>query len=119
MDLFGKQPDVLQTGISVEGNSITGTLKYVTDYTGFNDSVVEEQSGNYLAIKVDTVDEVDSITVELVGGTKGPVTLDEDRIHVMRIKDVESQSIKIVATKGEESCSETFDISGLTLEPGA
>lgn len=59
--------------------------------------------------------EADEITVELVGGNKGPVTLDEDRMHVLRIKDPATQSIKVVAKKGSNTATETFDISGLIL----
>lgn len=59
--------------------------------------------------------EADEITVELVGGTKGPVTLDEDRMIVLRIKDPATQSIEVTAKKGSETTTETFDISGLIL----
>lgn len=101
----------------LSNNRIVGTLKYVTGYTGFS-SVSEEQSGNYLALKFDTnVEEPDSITVELVGGTKGPVTLDEDRMHVMRIKDKTIKTIKVVTTVDEQEYVENYDISRLVLTP--
>ena len=35
------------------------------------------------------------VIVELVGGTKGPVTLDEDRNIVLLIKNKDTQSIKV------------------------
>ena len=66
-------------------------------------------------MKFDCDPEADEITVELVGGTKGPVTLDKDRMHVLRIKDPATQSIKVIAKKGSETTTETFDISGLIL----
>ena len=99
----------------LSNNRIVGTLKYVTGYTGF-DTVVENQSGNYLALKFDTnVEEPDSITVELVGGEKGPVTLDDDHIHVMRIKDKTIKTIKVVTTVDEQEYVENYDISRLVL----
>lgn len=66
-------------------------------------------------MKFDCDPEADEITVELVGGTKGPVTLDEDRMIVLRIKDPATQSIEVTAKKGSETTTETFDISGLVL----
>lgn len=86
----------------------------MTGYTGFS-SVAEEQSGHYLALKFDCDPEADEISVNLVGGTKGPVTLDEDRMIVLRIKDPATQSIEVTAKKGSETTTETFDISGLVL----
>lgn len=66
-------------------------------------------------MKFDCDPEADEISVNLVGGTKGPVTLDEDRMCVLRIKDPATQSIEATAKKGSETTTETFDISGLIL----
>lgn len=66
-------------------------------------------------MKFDCDPEADEISVNLVGGTKGPVTLDEDRMHVLRIKDPATQSIEVTAKKDSETTTETFDISGLIL----
>lgn len=114
-NLFGKMVSELQENIVVGEDTITGTLNHVTGYTGFS-SVVSEQSGNYLALKIDT-DEVDALTtVELVGGTKGPVVLDDDMNIVLLIKDKDSQSIKVTVETDEGSVSKTYSLSGLTLE---
>jgi len=56
------------------------------------------------------------VTVELVGGTKGPVTLDEDRNIVLLIKNKDTQSIKVTITHDKESIEKTYGLSGLTLE---
>ena len=94
---------------------ISGTLNYVTNYTGFSGNVAE-QSGNYLALKCTTGSLDDTITVELIGGTVGhPVTLDEDRNIVIRITNPETQSIEVVATDGEVSTSTVYALTGLTL----
>ena len=66
-------------------------------------------------MKFDCDPEADEISVNLVGGTKGPVTLDADRMCVLRIKDPTTQSIEVTAKKGSETTTETFDISGLIL----
>ena len=114
-DLFGKSASDLQSDISVTNGVISGTLNYVTGYTGFSGNV-SEQSGNYLAIHVDTDEDVDSITVELIGGTLGhPVVLDSDRIIVMRITNTSTQSVKVVVNKNGLSQSKTYALTGLTL----
>lgn len=117
VDLLGKDAEDLQENVAIANGSVTGTLKYVTGYTGFSGDVAE-QSGNYLAIKVEAV--ADSITVELVGGTLGhPVTLDSDGMIVLKIADTSTQSITVVATKGNVSETHNLSISGLTLTPEA
>ena len=114
-NLFGKTVDSLQENVVVGESEITGTLKHVTDYTGFS-SNVSEQSGNYLALKVETDSEDAITTVELVGGTKGPVTLDDDMNIVLLIKNKDTQSIKVTTTHNRESVTKTYGLSGLTLE---
>ena len=114
-ELFGMSVSDLQTGILVD-DAITGTLKYVTGYTGFSD-VVGEQSGNYLALKIATVPVDDVVTtVELVGGTNGPVTLGADMNVVLRITNKSTQSVRVVATKGTDSITKIYGLTGLTLE---
>lgn len=90
-------------------------MKYVTGYTGFS-SNTSEQEGNCLALKVDADSEDAIVTVELVGGTKGPVTLDDDMNIVLLIKNKDTQSIKVTTTHNEESVTKTYGLSGLTLE---
>lgn len=90
-------------------------MKHVTGYTGFS-SNTSEQEGNYLALKVDADSEDAVATVELVGGTKGPVTLDDDMNIVLLIKNKDTQSIKVTTTHNEESVTKTYGLSGLTLE---
>ena len=81
-------------GIVVGDDKITGTLKYVTGYTGFSGEP-ELQSGNYLALHITTNDNTD-ISVELIGGMYGPVTLDEDGIIILKIANKE-QRVKVVS----------------------
>ena len=89
-------------------------MNSVSGYTGFSDQP-DEQSGHYLALKYDTTPAADKVVVELIGGTKGPVTLDSDRIHVLLIKNKDTQSIKVTATKGELSTTETYTLTKLVL----
>lgn len=116
VDLLGKEADDLQEDVEIANGAITGTLKYVTGYTGFSGDV-SEQSGNYLAIKVTAIEGA-TITVELKNGTLGhPVTLDEDGMIVIRIADKTTQSVEVVATKDSLSETQRFSLTGLTLTP--
>ena len=114
-NLFGKTVNDLQENVVIGEDNITGTLKHVTGYTGFS-SVEAEQSGNYLALKIDTEAEDATTVVELVGGTKGPVTLDDDMNIVLLIRDKDAQTVKITVQSGEESVEKTYELSGLVLE---
>lgn len=113
--LFGKTVNELQSDVVVSDDEVTGTLKYVDGYVDFS-SNVSEQSGNYLALKIEAESAEAETVVELVGGTKGPVTLDDDMNIVLLIKNKDTQSIKVTTTHNEESVTKTYGLSGLTLE---
>ena len=117
VDLLGKTVNQLQSGITVGANSVSGTLLYVDDYTGFSPSTPELQVGNYLALHFETPDVADStITVELVGGQFGPKNLDEDGICIFRVTDETTQKIKVTATAdGYTTSTKTYSLKGLTL----
>lgn len=113
--LFGKTVNELQSDVVVSDDEVTGTLKYVDGYVDFS-SNVSEQAGNYLALKIEAEPAEAETVVELVGGTKGPVTLDDDMNIVLLIKNKDTQSIKVTTTHNEESVTKTYGLSGLTLE---
>lgn len=53
-ELYGKTVSDLASNLEVQSDGkVTGTLNYVTDYTGFNSAVVEEQSGNYFPFSLE------------------------------------------------------------------
>ena len=113
--LFGKTVNELQSDVVVSDDEVTGTLKYVDGYVDFS-SNVSEQSGNYLALKIEAEPAEAETVVELVGDTKGPVTLDDDMNIVLLIKNKDTQSIKVTTTHNRESVTKTYGLSGLTLE---
>lgn len=118
VSLLGKELSDLQSGVGVGSETITGTLKYVTGYTGFSGDPAE-QEGHYIALHIDTDVEADSITVHLIGGDHGPATLDEDRTCIFRIKN-KQEKIKIVAKKeGYPDVEKVYDLSGITLLPAS
>ena len=113
--LFGKAVNELQSDVVVADDEVTGTLKYVNGYVDFS-SNTSEQEGNYLALKIEAESAEAETVVELVGGTKGPVALDDDMNIVLLIKNKDTQSIKVTTTHNEESITKTYGLSGLTLE---
>ena len=117
-DLLGKVIGDLQSNIAVGSNYITGELNYVTDYTGFSGDT-SLQSGNYLALHCEVPQDAEAtITAELIGGTYGPVTLDEDGIIVFRVAN-NNQKVKITASKtGYESVTKIFNLSNIELDRG-
>ena len=104
----------MQSNVVVGDSEITGTLHYVTGFTNFS-STTTEQEGNFLALKFAHTEGA-TTTVEIVGGTKGPVTLDSDMNWVGRIESGDT-AIEVVTSKDGASLTETYSITGLTLEP--
>ena len=113
---MGKSVTDLQENITISNEGvISGKLKAVTGYTGFSGDS-ELQSGHYLALKIDAVGDEDSITVEILGGTSGAVTLDSDRLWVGYIRN-KQQQIKVTANAaGHPSITKIYSLSGLTLQ---
>jgi hypothetical protein len=115
-DLLGKTIEDLQSGVSVNNRrkTISGNIKYVTGYTGFSGDPAE-QEGNYLCVHFATEAEDTTITVAIIGGDHGPVTLDPDGILVARIKNTD-QKLQVTATKdGAGSDTVVYTLRGLNL----
>ena len=109
-DLWGKTVSDLQDDIEISDNAITGTLAYIADYSSAFGG--ELASGNYLALHFDAP-ETATITVKLAN----EVTLDDDRIVVLRIADKDTQTITATATLPDgQSVTEVYTLSGLTCE---
>lgn len=108
--LFGKDASDLQN-IYLGNGGITGTLNYIADYSSaFGGDL---SSGHYIALKCEATAGA-TITVEIIGGTSGAVTLDSDGLWVGRIAN-NSQSIQIVATKDGKSVSQNYSLAGINL----
>ena len=124
VSLLGKSVSDLQSNIvvnddSVAGteDSITGTLKYVTGYTGFSGNVAE-QSGHYLALHFGLAETAtNTVKVEIIGGTSGEVTLDDDGLWVGYIRNT-NQKVKVTASAaGQPTVTKVYNLKGLTLAP--
>ena len=113
-DLLGKTADELQADIAINGDEITGTLKFIADYSSAG-YTGDEQSGNFLALHFASNKDGAVIKVELVNGIHGEQTLDEDGLAIFRVSNKATQKVKVTATAGGESIVKTYGLSGLTL----
>ena len=111
---WGKTPADLQSDIEIDGTNISGILNYIDDYSSAFSG--DEASGNYIALHF-SVPDVDDVTLTVT--ITNPVTLDPDGILVGRIRDKDSQTITVVASKeGYESVTKVYDLSGLICDDG-
>lgn len=106
----------MQSDISVSDFSITGTLKYVTEYTGFS-SDTSEQSGNFLALTL-TPDPVDTdVSFRVLNGTHEEYKAVDpaDWTIVARISDISTQKIEVKCVKDSKTKLFTYSLEELTV----
>ena len=99
---------------------VSGTLKYVTGYTGFSGDVAE-QSGNYLALAVTRKEGV-TVTLDMIGGDHEghPVTFpDDDETCVVRIKNTAQKLVFTAYLDDVAVETRVIQLTGLTLTPSA
>ena len=111
VDLWGKDCDDLQTGISITDGVASGTLKYVADYTsaGFDMS----QGTNFIALKA-IVSEGTTVKCKFNNKTH---TLDDDGIIVLQMTEAKkalSAVFEATDATGDKNSVEV-KLSGLTL----
>lgn len=112
--VLGKDAGDLQDNILIGNGEITGTLKYVTGYTGFS-GLAAEQKGNFIALHIESAN-ADSIKCGLLNGKNGLATLDADGDIVLQITDKARQKVKVVVTKGTKTTTRVFSLDELVLE---
>lgn len=119
-DLLGKTANDLQSDVSISGFSVTGTLKYITGYTGFS-SDVKEQSGNFLALKIiPDPEDVDASFRVLNGVHTEYKAMDKsDWTIVVRITDTAKQKLEVKCVKDGETQLYQYSLAGLKLDPSA
>ena len=106
----------MQSKIKVEGDEITGTLKYLD-----SGSLVDTYgAGNFIALKFSDIPE--SATSVKVGlepseGT-GLVELinDPDKNGVFKVTNRFTQNFKIVTTDGTKTTTQIFDLARLNVQ---
>lgn len=115
--MFGTLVSDMQTGVTVTGSAITGTLKYLD-----SGSLVDTWgAGNFLALKFSADDWSDYTSVKVgldPSQSSGLVEIknDPDKNGAFKITDKDTQIFKVVATNGTETKTTTYDLSGLTVQ---
>lgn len=106
----------MQENISITGNSITGKLKKLT-----SGSLVDVWGEGYF-IGLGFDDFSTGLTYEDVqvglnpSVSSGFVTLDSDKMAVLKITDKKAQKLGVIQTSETTSRTDYYDLSGLTLE---
>lgn len=108
-DLFGKTVSDLQENVALGTDAISGTLKFVEDYTsaGYDMSL----GNHFIALHAESNDGA-VITCQVSGGSE--VTLDEDGIVICQLAD-NTKTITLKATKDGETVTKTFSVSEMTF----
>lgn len=100
----------MQSNIEIGEDSITGTLKWVENYTGFSDDPAL-QSGNYIALHASVPEFEDA---EITVTVTDPVVLGDDGLAVLRIADKDTQTITVTATvEGYDDVTREFTLDEL------
>lgn len=109
----------MQGDIVVGEHRVSGKLFEIDDGTVWDPGTwsAAESTGYFFAQKVTNVPEGTVVTLELLQGEHGPVTLDSDLNAVCRITDPVHQQIKIVATLEDVRFEKVYGLTGLRLVP--
>ena len=113
--LFDVKVSDMQTNIVISGNTITGTLKYLSGSNAITDLWGE---GNFLCLKLPDAD-IASSTVKVglePSQGSGLVELDSDKNGVFKITNHLRQKFVVQVTKDGETVTQRYDLSGLTCE---
>jgi hypothetical protein len=102
----------MQSGVTVSGNNITGTLIKQTS----GQIVTDWGQGYFIGLKFTPDSDATVTKVGLVPTAgSGMVALDSDNLAMFKLTDITTQKLRVVSSRpGEEKMWE-FDLSGLTL----
>lgn len=113
--LFGTPVSDMQSGVSISGSAVTGTLKKLTS----GDLVDAWGEGNFIALKFSDIPaDATSVKVGLdpsYGSGLVEIISDPDKNGAFKVTET-TQKFKVVTTTPDGENTQTFDLSGLTLE---
>lgn len=115
--LFGTLVSDIQDGdVRVANGKITGTLKYLDEGAIASDW----GDGNFIALKFGNIDpKATSVKVGLdpsQGSGLVEIINDPDKNGVFKITNKDTQKFKVVITDGTDTQTQTYNLSGLTVE---
>lgn len=112
-NIFGRKVKTMQTGITITGNAITGTLKYLS-----SGAIAQDWgAGHFICMKVSDADPSKSVKIGLnpSDGT-GLIQIDNDKNGVFKVTDKDTQRFAVLQNESGNTLLQQFDLSGLTLE---
>lgn len=113
---YGKSVSDLQSDIVINDDSISGTLNYVTGYTGYSGDT-DLQSGYYIALKLNVPNGATTTIAALNNGGSGtPVDLGSDDYAVGRIT-TKNAKIVVSTTLAGVTVSKTYSLRLLKFGP--
>ena len=116
VELFGTKVSNLQSRVKIQGDSITGTLKYldtgaIAEYWG---------AGNFLALKFTDIPETATSCKVGLAPSEGSglveIINDPDKNGVFKVTNKNTQNFKIVTTDGTKTTTQIFDLQQLTCQ---
>lgn len=116
VELFGTKVSNLQSRVKIQGDSITGTLKYldtgaIAEYWG---------AGNFLALKFTDIPETATSCKVGLDPSEGSglveIINDPDKNGVFKVTNKNIQNFKIVTTDGTKTTTQIFDLQQLTCQ---
>lgn len=112
---YSKAVSTLQSDVVVNDDSIGGTLKYVTGYTGYSEDT-DLQSGNYLSLAISAPSGA-TTTVKMVnnGGIKETEETLSNDYYVAYVKS-KNAKIVVTTTLSGVSVTKTYSLRLLKLE---
>lgn len=115
-DFWGTTASEMQSGITVAGEAITGTLKKLTS----GQLVTDWGEGYFIGLGFDNFSSGLTYADVKVGlhnsEGSGLVTLDSDKLGVFKITNKDTQKLMVVQSKDGATKTQYFDLSGLTFE---
>ena len=116
VELFGTKVSNIQSRVKVQGDTITGTLKYLD--TGAIPDVWG--AGNFLALKFTDIPETATSCKVGLDPSEGSglveIINDPDRNGVFKVTNKNTQNFKIVTTDGEKTTTQIFDLQQLNCQ---
>lgn len=112
--VLGKSVSDCQENVYVSDSSISGTLKYINNWTAYSE-IAAENTGYFVVLKF--TDSENAVTkVRTIGGINDSreVTLDSDKQAVIRVMSPR-QKIVVTSTLNGETIEKTLSCSGLKM----
>ena len=108
-DLYGKNASDLGSYKIAKSGAVTGTGLYVSGYTGFNGTDVNEQEGFYFPISFTQSQEVREAYMQVVGSKNPPVKMDAENVIYLGKTAATAKKKQVQITHGDDRLILTFE----------